>query len=100
MPAGIGYPPGATPAIMEAMRRRVGQQPNLTGIGAAVGNQMTPANPLAQRGAMGPGAMSGVNAPQPPAMASQPGREQLPQSKPGEAELIIKALSDRLKRIA
>ena len=87
-------------ALQEAFRRRAGQQPSSAGIpgGASMANQQTPQNPLAALASkssiqspagLGGGAPSG--SPQPGSM-TQPAREQLEQSRPGERELIIKAL--------
>lgn len=55
-----------------------------------------------------PGAVTGkqvmaerkLNIPQGPSMASQPGIQQMNQSRPGESELIIKGLIKHLERIS
>lgn len=77
---------------MEAFRRRAGQQPSAAGIPGAN------LNPMA-------GTPQGVAQPpqgqapslQPQQSMSQPGMDQLKKSMPGEAELIIKALIQRLR---
>ena len=91
-----------TPELQEAMRRRVGQQPSFAGVpgGAPQANQPVPTNPLMQQGTMSRGGMASLTGSSSPQTASQPGTQQLAKSAPGEAELIIKALSDRLKRLA
>ena len=89
-----------TPALQEAMRRRVGQQPSFAGVqgGAPQANQPAPGNPLMAQGSMSKGGFGGLNAPG-TQMASEPGRKQLTKSAPGEAELIIKALASRLNKL-
>ena len=81
--------PMDTSALQEAFRRRASLGPRSTaGIpgGAPVANAPSAQNPLARL------------APQGPSM-SAPGAAQLGKSAPGEAELIIKALSQRLKNL-
>lgn len=78
---------------MEAFRRRAGQQPSGAGMPGANLNPaaMMPAQVMAQR-------TFASQAPQPPQNMSQPGIDQLGKSKPGEAELIVKALIQRLRQ--
>lgn len=81
-------------AIREAMQRRQGQQ-------GPVGGQM--ATPMAGGSPMA-GAMQQRSGTVPQTFSPQPGdmmagaRGQLQQSRPGEAELIIKALIQRLRQ--
>lgn len=79
----------------EAFRRRAGQQPSSAGLpgGAPVANTVTAGNPLAGLGPTG-----GSGAPMPPQSPTQEPIKQLKQSRPGEAEVIVKALVDRLKK--
>lgn len=83
-------------AALEAFRRRQGQVPSTAGIsgGAPATNAVTSQNPLATF------AMNNLPATQtpPPTSMSQPGVDQLKNSMTGEANLILKALIDRLKK--
>lgn len=84
-------------AIQEAFRRRAGQAPSTAGIpgGAPTANAPTPGNPLT----VAPGASPAGTAPQPPQSMTEEPRKQLAQSQPGEAEIILKALSKRLDKL-
>ena len=75
-------------ALLEAFRRRAGGQPSSAGIsgGAPVANAQSSANPL-----------MGMNNPNP--SMSKPGMDQLSKSQPGEAQLILKALTNRLRQL-
>ena len=82
-------------AAREAFRRRAGLNPSNAGAARnvspkAVSPQGVRSKLIAARGAAGSGGRQNL---------SQPGREQLKQSKSGEAELIIKALSNRLRNL-
>lgn len=89
---------GRFDALREAFRRRSGQQPSSTGMigGAGVANEVTASNPLASMALANPS----LSAPGQPQNMSTMGMNQLKQSQPGEAELIIKALINRLKMLA
>ena len=81
-------------AVLEAFRRRTGQAPSSAGIpgGAAGANQMSAQNPLMS---------SAVSQLQPQgAGMSGPGIDQLGKSQPGEAQIILKALINRLKTLS
>lgn len=82
-------------ALQEAFRRRAGQAPSSAGIGAPVANAPTPGNPLT----VAPGAPAAGSAPQPPQSMTEEPRKQLAQSQPGEAEIILKALTKRLDKL-
>lgn len=87
--------PMDTSALQEAFRRRANLgPPSSAGIpgGAPAANAPSAQNPLAR---LAPQGLS----PQGPSM-SAPGMAQLGKSQPGEAELIIKALTQRLKTLA
>ena len=86
-----------TSALQEAFRRRSGQVPSSAGIpgGAPVANQPSAQNPLAQFAtsqlpAQGAGLPSSIN---------ETGINQLQKSAPGEAEIILKALIQRLRSL-
>src|SRR3990167_8676244 len=86
-----------TSALQEAFRRRTGQIPSTAGIpgGAPVANQPSAQNPLAsfartQLPAEGAGL---------PQSMSEGGIQQLQKSAPGEAEIILKALIQRLRSL-
>ena len=89
---------GQFDALRESFRRRAGQQPSSTGMmgGADQANAITPSNPLASMALANPS----LSAPGQPQNMSTTGINQLNQSKPGEAELIIKALINRLRMLA
>ena len=80
-----------TSAIQEAWRRRAGQQASTAGLPSGQANL----NPQAQtpQQVMTQGGQSL----QPLQSMSQPGMDQLQKSAPNEAELIIKALIQRLR---
>ena len=84
-------------ALQEAFRRRSGQQPSSAGIpgGAPSANAVTSQNPLAQFAAQNMQAQ-GQGLPQ---SMSEPGIKQLKESQPGEAEIIVKALIQRLRTL-
>ena len=87
-------PPNDRSAAMEAFRRRAQLGPaSAAGLPGANLNPMAtnPQAVMAQRGGQ---------APQPPQTMSQPGIDQLQKSQPGEAEIIVKALIQRLKNLA
>lgn len=82
-------------AAMEAFRRRAGQQPSTAGFPTG-GANLSP-------GATSPQAVMSSRqggAPQPPQMMSEGGIDQLKQSRPGEAEIILKAMANRLRQLA
>ena len=85
-------------AALEAFRRRAQLGPASTaGLPAGQANlnpaATMPQEVLAQRS-------FASQAPQPQATMSQPGIQQLQKSQPGEAEIILKALIQRLKNLA
>lgn len=90
-------------AIHEAMRRRGNLGGSAAGIpgGAQAANQNRPSNPIAT-GGMTPnksapqGAMPTAPTAENPLAGAQ---QMLGNSKPGEAELIIKSFADRLKKL-
>lgn len=79
---------------MESFRRRQGQAPNNAGIpgGAQAAGQISPTNPLAAQNRL-QGGVGGSET------ASAGAAGQLGQSKPSEAEIIVKALIQRLKNL-
>lgn len=79
----------------EAFRRRAGQQASSAGLpgGAPAANTISAGNPLS-----GLGPPSSMGAPKPPGSPTQEPIAQLKQSRPGEAQIIVKALIDRLKK--
>lgn len=92
-------PRDITPELQEAFRRRAQLGPPSTaGIqgGAQTANRLSAVNPLAS--SVPPSTLG--QAPQPPNTMSQPGVEQLGKSAPGEAEIILKALIQRLRNLA
>lgn len=84
-------------AIQESFRRRAGQAPSTAGIpgGAPAANAPTPGNPLTTA----PGAPAPGSAPTPPGSMTEEPRKQLAQSQPGEAQIILKALTKRLDKL-
>ena len=89
-------PPNDRSAAMEAFRRRAQLgPPSAAGMQGANLNPaaMMPRDVLAQR-------TFASQSPQPAATMSQPGIDQLQKSQPGEAEIIIKALIQRLRNLA
>ena len=83
-------------AITESFRRRAGQAPSAAGIpgGAPAANQVTSTNPLASSALQNrqpPGPQAGG------ASMSQPGIDQLGKTQTGEAEIILKAMAQRLR---
>ena len=86
-----------TSAIQEAWRRRSGQAPSSAGIpgGAPTANQPSAQNPLASFAqAQLPAQDAGL-----PASMNEQGIQQLQKSAPGEAEIILKALIQRLRSL-
>jgi hypothetical protein len=83
-----------TAALQEAFRRRTGQLPSTAGIpgGAEAANTITPTNPLSPQFNKQPSGSL-------PKTASATGMAQLRQSQPGEAEIIVKALIQRLRSL-
>ncbi len=85
-----------TSAITESFRRRVGQAPSSAGIpgGAPAANEVTSTNPLASFALQN----RQQNVPQAGgASMSQPGIDQLGKTQTGEAEIILKAMAQRLR---
>jgi len=80
-----------TSALMEAFRRRAGQQPSTAGMSGANLNPQAGTPQRVMQSPLG-------QAPKPSQPMSQPGIKQLGQSMPGEAQLILKALISRLKQ--
>lgn len=87
--------------LNEAMRRRYGnQQPSSAGVpgGAPVANAITPQNPIAQTGEV-PGQtqakQGGASG-----FPSGDGVDVLKSQNQGEGMFIVKALTDRLKKLA
>ena len=81
-------------AAMEAFRRRMGNVPSTAGFPTG-GANLSP-------GATSPQSVMSSrlgDAPQAPQMMSEGGIGQLKQSRPGEAEIIIKALIQRLRQL-
>lgn len=89
-------PQGNMNMNLEAFRRRAGQQPSSAGIpgGAPVANTISAGNPLSS--SVPP---SSISAPQPPQSATQEPIKQMQKSIPGQDDVIIKALIDRMKKI-
>lgn len=84
-----------TPELLEAFRRRANLGPPST---AGMPPGQANLNPQAQTPSQVMAPRLG-QAPQPPATMSQPGIDQLGKSAPGEAELILKALIQRLRSL-
>lgn len=92
--------PQDTQLLQEAMRRRYGGQPSSAGVagGALVANAVTPANPIAQTGQT-PGQQQGQQGGA-SGFPSGDGVQQLKSQDQGEGTFIVKALADRLKKLA
>lgn len=90
-------------AIQEALRRRAGLGASSAGIpgGASAANANTPSNPLAQNG-MVPPTPTGQGAMPPAPTAENPmagAAHMLDNAQPNEANIILKYMGDRLKKL-
>lgn len=90
-----------TPEIAEAMRRRAGLLPSSAGIQGGADRTRSVASPVNQSGQSGSQPVGQGLLPPDPSMANPTAGAQsmMRDAKPGEAQLIIKALTKRLDKL-